>query len=127
MSRTDKDRPHWVTAEWWEPSHMCKEHTFSRYWKNTHTCDLAAEPSLKRERRHHWRSPIPRRCQWVPVWTYYPHHAPGRDTLRAEWHGPQRRGVRDTGHKIRAEYRATSTVDTMHDVRQARHSVGYWD
>ena len=118
MSRTDKDRPHWVTAEWWEERHWGCQVTY--YGTTQRVCSL---PAL--QRRNPQRSLG--QCYWYPVWTYYPHHAPGRDTLRLLYHGPQRRAVRDTGRKALAEYRATGTVDVLHDTRQARHSVGYWD
>lgn len=128
MSRTDKDRPHWVSAEWWEPHHMCKEHTFSRWWTNTHTCDLPAEPSLKREPRHHWRSGIPRCCHWVPVWERRTMPSPPKWFVDHMWHNPQRRAVRDDSNRARAEYRATGTVDTVHDTRQAKNCAHwyYW-
>lgn len=46
MSRTDKDLPWWVVAEWWEPNHWRCEHARSGWggMRLERDCDLPADP-----------------------------------------------------------------------------------
>lgn len=91
MSRTDKDTPYWVRAEWWEPRHRCWGHR---------PCDLPDSPSSgnpNTNRRTSWRS-----CFWWPEWNdsqvRYRKHK--REWRRYEFHGPQRAEVRDAARKV---------------------------
>lgn len=57
MSRTDKDMPDWVTAEWWEIRHFRCQHTL---W-HRRPCDLPPAPRRQNPGRSR------RACHWIPV------------------------------------------------------------
>lgn len=123
MSNTDKDMPYWVTAEWYEAHHTCREHTLTGWQRRVEPCNLPTEPVRQRKTLSAWRT---KSCFWVARWERRPVGVPDRETLREEWHCPQRRAVRDDSRKAIAEYRATGEVDTVHDIRQARHGVSWY-
>ena len=128
MSNTDKDKPEWVQAEYFEPYHMCSAYSVRSWQKTNRPCDLPAEP-VRKNGRSAWRIGT---CAWVPVdkpyrlrWSY--RHVPRWFTDHV-WIAPQRRAGRDDSRKAIAEYRATGEVDVIHDTRQARHGAHWlWD
>lgn len=124
MSRTKKDTPVWVTAEWWEPYHRCgwyrrpkwrevqKRSSFGFIytdieragykWEYRGDCDLPAEPV--RENSYAWRRRHdPQLCSWEPIWPKekYFNTRGTRKTKRThyDFHDPQRAAVRDACRK----------------------------
>lgn len=128
MSRTNKDKPVWVTAEWYEPYHRCGWYRVPKYvetdvplywdktrfekkfvgyrWEYKGDCDLPAEPVrsntvLAWRRRYNTEQ----RCSWEMEWTRDRHY--GTRGVRKtrychdEFHGPQRRAVRDACRKAK--------------------------
>lgn len=109
MSRTDKDTPWWLTAEYWRPRHdRCKYARFGRDWI---VCDLAPAPTLPmyRERSRHPH------CTWMPIWDLRYHRK-----RNGRWIGyvdtfdnvPTRGLVRDMCRAAAKEYRGDGQVDT---------------
>lgn len=126
MSDTDKDKPQWVTAEWYEAYHMCGDH-HTRWGRYEGSCTLPDEPVRMRENR--WKYSRGLGCHWTPVDRPYRNrwslaHVP-RWFIDHVWTAPQRRAARDDSRRAIAEYRATGEVDVIHDTRQARHGA-YW-
>lgn len=117
MSRTDKDMPHWVTAEWYEPWHNCGWQRRAVYdvdpdtgrfifkkieWKYFGDCDLPDEPVRSPTRP---RRVIKCRCYWEAAWPderYYQTRGKRckREWRRFEFNGPQRRAERDAARKV---------------------------
>lgn len=120
MAHTDKDMPYWVTAEWYESYHMCSLGTWNR---REEPCNLPTTPIRQRRTISAWRA---KSCIWVACWERRRVSIPDRETLRTEWHCPQRRAVRDDSRRAIAEYRAAGEVDIVHDIRQARHGVSWY-
>lgn len=125
MSDTDKDKPDWVTAEWWEPFHICGR----RFWP----CDLPDEPDRKRDMG--WavaRRVAKSRCRWWPVvghrkFRYKTWNPPGW-FVHDVWTGVERVSVRDDCRRAITEHRATGEVETEPSTRQHRHCAGWlWD
>lgn len=129
MSNTDKDKPEWVSAEWYEPYHMCGTH-HTRWGRYNGACTLPADPVRARENR--WKFSRPLGCHWVPVGKPYRNrwslaHVPDW-FIDHDWTAPQRRAVRDDSRRAIAEYRATGEVDVIHSTEQHRHRTSYyWD
>ncbi len=130
MSNTDKDKPYWVTAVWWEADHwLCENDVPRRWYRGGRTCDLPDRPV--RQHPEHRRTG---RCTWQAEWPFRDRYRytrpPTREERRAGWHGPQRAAVRDECHAAVAEYRGSGRVDTIPTTRQHRHSPlrrGWWD
>ncbi len=138
MSDTDKDKPWWVTTEWWEPHHLWCEHdtdTAKRwYTRRRRVCDLPDRPipSRDRPRLSGWRRRGDVHCYWWPTWHRnkfrYKVGNPPRWFVHHVWNGVERVSVRDDCRRAAAEYRATGDVDTEPSVRQHRHGAGWlWD
>ena len=120
MSRTDKDAPYWVRAEFYEPSHgYCPEQPLhTRTWQSrkvTHACDLPTVPI-----RNHWRHPrwqLARgHCFWEPVWDWdrrFYTRPPTRDDRHVYHHDPDRRRVRDFCTKAKQEHAGTGDVEAV--------------
>lgn len=127
MSRTDKDKPVWVTAEWYEPFHRCGWYRRPKYrlverkdedygftflrrercgweWEYRGDCDLPAEP-VRTNGVVAWRSRNQQgtRCVWDMEWPrdrYYGTRGVRKTAYcRDEFHKPQRRAVRDASRK----------------------------
>lgn len=123
MSRTDKDQPWWVAAQWWEPQHYrCPNARRWREVRGDRACDLPAEPVVGREA---WCRRL--RCRWVPIW---PARRDGRVLVQSappRWFvnhidtAPTRRRVRDDCRRAVQEYRATGEVDVIPPTDQHRH------
>lgn len=124
MSRTKKDMPVWVRAEWYEPFHTCgwrrrivriewRDEDFegripplnSRAvykWEYLGDCDLPAEPV--RYNCASWRRRYsPRRCVWEAEWPRE-RHFNTRGTRKTknvhyEFHRPLRAATRDACRK----------------------------
>jgi hypothetical protein len=131
MSDTDKDKPRYVVAEWWEPRHIgCQEAWPLRRWQgripSDHECDLPSDPVVGYSRT--WS--LDSGCHWVPAWPRrgdrfyrrpYPH--PPRWFVRHVWWGPERVATRVDGRRAVAEYRATGDVDVEPRLYQHRHGA----
>jgi hypothetical protein len=123
MSRTDKDAPHWVQAEWFVPVHTCQE--YGNRYKFLKTCTL---PSEVGERKHFSASVIWRQCYWWPEQTYRTRwRSVPRWTHYSRWYDPEQVIVRMECVSARKEYRATGEVDTMPTTRYHRHNAQWWD
>lgn len=131
MAHTEKDQPHYVTAEWWQPCHVgCRQVWPNRRWTvpPPHDCDLPPEPPGRYD-----RTGTPGgHCRWEPDWLprghrlyTSPYSRPPRWFLRHVWWGPERVATRDYGRRAAAEYRATGTVDAEPRTYQHRH-CGHW-
>lgn len=118
MSRTDKDAPHWVRAEFYEPNHMncplipAHEGSVWRRRTDVSSCTLSVEPVRLPPMARSWRLG---RCTWDPVgWDrkYYT-KTPKRVDRRVYFHGPNRRMIRDFCAKARQEYAGCGEVDSV--------------
>lgn len=114
MSRTDKDMPYWVTAEWWEPRHYRCPHTIL---SSGRACDLSAEPVLA-------HTSGPRRCcRWEPVPDRHGPGSPPRWFVDLIFEAPTQARVRDDCRRAVTEYRATRDVDVIPPTTQHRHAA----
>lgn len=147
MSRTDKDNPWWVRAEYYEPYHYCgwrrrglfekveKEtdwgfkYTVSKLvsykWEYVGDCELPETPVrqhpniVRRINRTH------RRCGWSPEWVWdrrmQTRGVRKKFWRHAEYHGPQRMNERLAAREV---------VKGNHEYEfpdgRTRHSV-LWD
>lgn len=130
MSRTDKDTPWWVVAEYWKPVHRFTCVT-SRYGRRD--CDLPPEP-LRRHRSAQPRFPK-QQCHWMPEWppdhiSSYPWSVgPAPRWFRDHvWRDPERALVRDQCILARKEYNGNGEVDVIPSTEQHRHCAAwlYW-
>lgn len=147
MSRTDKDNPWWVRAEYYEPNHYCgwyrvrqyrdtdrpypwnpekffREWTGKYEWVYKGDCVLPENPTREHPRR--WgRKSNPPRCGWVAVWPHdYNMQMRGRSVKRdchTYYHGPQRMNERLAAREV---------IKGNHEVEfpdgRTRHTVA-WD
>ncbi len=138
MSDTDKDKPWWTTATWWEPVHWCCDNDVPRNWRawrhQARDCDLPARPVRSRPERHTWRwyNRHQGSCTWWPVYERrrfrYKTGNPPRWYVHDVWTGVERASVRDDCRRAIAEYRADGRVDVEPSVRQHRHCAKrLWD
>jgi hypothetical protein len=124
-----KDRPWWVSAEWWEPFHDgCQFDVPRNRWRPwrgpRRLCNLPARPVVRRPERTRWFKHVPS-CAWWPVSEVHPfRHAP-KWFIDHVGHNVERTAVRDRGRRAVAEHRATGTVDVELPVAQHRHQ-GRW-
>lgn len=138
MSRTDKDQPLWVRAEWFEPRHRCGWHLryqldretgeFSRQGWEFDECDLLGGPVREVNHTTWWRDK-PMRCRWMPVWD---RRRPGRGAprwfVRLQFTGPGRAHVRADCRRATAEHRGCGEVEVIPPTTQHRHSARWdWD
>ncbi len=121
MSRTDKDAPCWVTATWWEPTHMNCPDPSAIGRPGTRVCDLPDRPHVKTARdRQPWRH-----CHWTVICEHrYP--TPRHDILHMLYQRPQRRQVQQQCRRAVAEYRGSAVVDTDVTTRQVRLTHWVW-
>jgi hypothetical protein len=68
VSRTDKDTPSWVLAEWWRPCHV-KRYVWADPGPVCVGCELPDEPRVVNLRATlgSWSD---RGCHWEPEWPY---------------------------------------------------------
>lgn len=135
MSRTDKDKPAWVRAEWYEPTHRCgwiswnkwdpleKEFGGMREWHFRGECDLPTDPKIGDVGWVSARRRSQTQCFWSPDWndsqTRYRKHK--REWRRTQWNGPQRMRERVAARRI-----ISGDEDYEYPEGRARHSV-LWD
>lgn len=141
MSRTDKDRPWWL-SEWYEPHHMrCIHDMRYRIWhlvyerdtngnciwdrgliwrrgSDFRTCDLPAEPERGKSKPAVWRLRRGMRvaCTWEPIPDPDQNSArynwrPTRDKRHDEWWHPDRARVRDWLIEATKEYHGTGEIN----------------
>ena len=123
MSRTDKDEPWWVRAQWWEPAHYRCPHATRA---GRRECDLPPAPNL---RQYHRRKLVSvGRRSWEPSddLVYFLLRPPPPKSFRDDvWTRPQRRAVRDACRAAAKEYRGDREVDTEPPTDQHRHNAQY--
>ncbi len=124
MSDTDKDKPYWVVAAWWESVHWgCPTDVHRR--RVVRDCDLPVGPVIHRPERLGGRRA---HCRWEPDYRGPVFRHVPRWYVNHVWNGPQRRTVRDTGRRAVAEFRATGAVDVEPPVGQHRHGARWlWE
>lgn len=141
MSRTDKDVPWWVAAEWYVPEHRyCREAGSSRRsWQYSpwgdRECDLPESPIHHNPyMRARWRGRAKEvHCFWEAEWPWRLRYrytwGPTREDRRLAWWGPDRRRIRDECRKAAQEYRGTGDVEIVVSTRHHTHSPakGWWD
>ena len=130
MSRTDKDAPWWVRAEFYKPRHDWKCPGRVSHHGPGADCVLPAVP-IRRNSCH----PRPRpwitdtlQCYWVPAdWDrkYYT-RPPRRDDRRVYFHGPNRRQLRDFCVKVKQEYAGFGDVESIEPSGRPC-SLDWWD
>lgn len=115
MSRTDKDMPPWVVAEWYEPSHA-KQYVWDTPGFVCQGCDLPDEPI--RQYPNRVRFGRGGHCRWTYVWPW----TWGRRSYRHGggvpkwfvdhvWNAPERRRERDDLRALRDEYNANGYLE----------------
>lgn len=122
MSRTDKDVPNWVRAEYYVASHS----PYCPYGLNLKSharpCDLPPEPVRQRDGRR-WTGG----CAWQAKWDrLHDYDRPNSKLYRlTKWCAPERAHVRDF---CRRAARDPYDPDLIEPVRQHRHSSykGWW-
>jgi hypothetical protein len=133
MSRTDKDAPYWVRADFYKPDHdwNCPDR-IARSWQHyprVEACTLPAEPTRTDV---HWprtrKIPEVPQCRWVPAgWDRRYHTLPPRHyDRRIYFHGPSRREIRDFCIKARQEYFGSGDVESM-EPGKLRCALDWWD
>lgn len=131
MSRTDKDMPDHVRAEWWEAQHFRCPYATAPKWgwyPERGECDLPAEPDV---RLHIERRQQARRqrgmCTWEPVYDRNPLPPPPRWYIGHVYHWPERQAARVDCLNAAKEYRGSGEVETIPTTRQARNCAQwYW-
>lgn len=129
MSRTDKDMPDWVTAEWYEPVHFRCTAQSIYTWRRSYGpgdghCDLPDTPVRGQDRFMRLWRPGARSCFWEADLSHvHPTGPPPRWYVEHRWHNPERVRVRDELRAAAAEWRATGDVEHDPAPRQARHSA----
>jgi hypothetical protein len=132
MSRTDKDAPWWVQAEYWEPLHAVSCEFYIGYFRREYrACNLPPAPI--RQDQSHPRSYIRTApCSWVAVMPHKDRYRytrpPTREDKHLGWWGPDRRKVRDLMVSAKQLYRGGSDPDII-TPRHHRHAsnCGWWD
>lgn len=120
MSRTDKDAPYWVRAEFYEPVHdwICPDRVprpWQFYPRSSHSCTLPPEPvvvNMTWPRRYGRAVTDAPSCYWTAAGWDRKYHTrpPRRIDRRIYFHGPNRRAVRDFCRKAGQEFRGTGAV-----------------
>ncbi|MFI7608730.1 hypothetical protein ACIBTV_26780 [Micromonospora sp. NPDC049366] len=118
MSRTDKDKPWWVTGEW------TAQHTIA--------CNAGRKPSCRLEttrwkpQHWNWRAYRGWQCYWEPQDKRRPVPRPPRWFVHHRWYGRDRPAARVACDRARAEHRAGGEPDTEPPTLQHRHGAS-WD
>jgi hypothetical protein len=112
MSRTDKDMPYWVQAEWFKPEHYFRcVNAPGRYFTRSHTCDLPPAP-VRSQLGRPWRA---KHCHWVEVYTMPYHFYSGepRKWERQSLHRRTRARVKLQVEECIREFNTDGEVDTI--------------
>jgi hypothetical protein len=134
MSRTDKDAPFWVRAEYYKPDHdwCCPDRTAMvlRDRPRADHCTLPEAPIRADVRRIRppKRRDVPQ-CQWVPDgWDrrYYT-NPPRREDRRIYFHRPARQRVREFCAKAKQEYAGCGDVETIEPWGWYPSMLDCWD
>lgn len=126
MSRTVKDQPLWVRAEWWKPWHYCDVHRSQRW--GAVECDLPPEPVVRRTLFWLWE---PTTCFWMPDDSRLRNlntPTPPKGFRDHVWTNKQRRLVRDQLRRAAQDWNGSGDTDVEPSVAQHRHCAGwlYW-
>lgn len=129
MSRTDKDLPYWVRAEWFEPVHLCGWYRTWAYhpgdrthgkvsWRFRGECDLPPGPVPKTDRNHSLRTRT--KCYWAPEFldTQAKYCMHKRESRRLFFHKPMRNKERLAAREIKY-----GNIDYEYPDGRGRHSV----
>lgn len=139
MSRTDKDKPHWVRAEWYVPVHTYCQFDDQRFgWfrfpDGPRECDLPEDPVYRNPRGPRgWLVRTSWNCTWEAEWPWKRRYrwtrAPRRVERRLGWYGPDRRRVRDECRVALQEYRGSGDVEIAVTTAHHHHCSikGWWD
>lgn len=124
MSRTDKDNPWWVRADYFEPYHGCGWRRVRKYvptdeywpwgqvkkrfvgyaWKYMGDCELPAETPVREHPKRYGRKNVPPLCWWDAVWPDdYNMQMRGRSVKKdchKYYHGPQRMNERLAAREV---------------------------
>jgi hypothetical protein len=133
MSRTDKDAPHWVRTEWYEPAHQynCIDYFPRHRWQPCATyveCDLPETPVRHPGFRLSYKSRQKPGCTWSAIWDRRNYHNPSKKDRHLDWYGPERALVRDYCRRVRRDPMLEED-NIVEPVRQHRHTSvkGWWD
>lgn len=142
MSRTDKDAPYWVRAEYYEPVHdwSCPDRvarSWQQYPRSNHNCTLPDTPirTGPRGRRSPRIIPEVPECEWTAEWLkpwqggYYCYRRPRRKDRHFWWWGPDRAHVRTVLIKARQQYNGSGDMDVIEPVARPHNAVysgGWW-
>ena len=110
MSKTDKDKPHWVQAEWFEAYHFCQDYNARAWQKFARPCDLPPYPIRKRDHRYLGKNRTSR-CEWFPKTDINHHSVPPKWFVNHVWLAPERVRQRDNIGEMKKEYRASRNID----------------
>lgn len=115
MSKTDKDRPHWVRAKD-EPNSIAWH-----YW----LCDMQwPRYGIKRQLPCDIDEPYNGRCRYLEEHQRW-HSGPPHWHRRATWYDPQRNAARMDCIKAAKEFNGTGDTDVMPSIEQHRHSASW--
>jgi hypothetical protein len=135
MSRTDKDAPFWVRAEYYVPDHdwCCPDRTTTilRDRPRADHCTLPEAPiraDVRRIRMSKRQWDVPQ-CRWVPDgWDRRYYTWPPRQWDRKIYfHGPNRCGVRDFGVKVKQLYNGCGDVADVVEPGRRPDPLAWWD
>lgn len=147
MSRTDKDAPFWVRAEWYEPFHNCGWVRRPKYvetdkplsWDTTRfekkfvgykyvyvgDCDLPAEPVIENT---DWknRKNLKTRCVWEAEWSRENYYQTRGVRCKKYWRHSEFYGPQRMNEKLAAREIVKGNHEAEFPDGRGRHSV-LWD
>lgn len=140
MSRTDKDKPHWVRAQWYVPVHTYCQFDdvrwgWHRFPDGPRECNLPETPVYGDYKAPRWRNRTSWDCYWEAQWPFCKRYCCTRGPKKSErslgWWGPDRRLVRDQCRKALQEYRGSGDVEIVVSTQHHNHGPnkgwGWWD
>ncbi|MBF9133351.1 hypothetical protein I0C86_30975 [Plantactinospora sp. S1510] len=129
MSDTDKTKPLWVRATWYEPHHLCRQRAGTR-WGRQYDCDLPSEPVRQRPDGRRRARP---RCRWEPIWDrpgvrWWHTGRPQEWFIRERFTAPDRLRARLDCLRAIKEYQGSGEVAVIPPTTQQRHQARWlWD
>lgn len=127
MSRTDKDVPWRIAAEWYAPLHMyCQYDNFHvGFWpkvprrQGRRPCDLPPAPRRGENHPSAWRNSWRRdeyHCTWEPEYPYGSYRwsynrPPTKKERHLDWWGPDRAQRRDQCREAMKEYSGEGDIE----------------